>query len=114
MLQPIGFIPDRRIRIALVGCGRISAKHIYAIASHNKRAHLVAICDIQPDRLVKAQDTISKAAEEYPGAATNPLQFDNYYELLAAVSSTSIARPKVAIEALTLSTGPTSQSSKST
>ena len=34
-----------RIKIALVGCGRISRNHIKAIAQHEDKAELVAICD---------------------------------------------------------------------
>lgn len=49
MLHPIAPITDRRIRIALVGCGRISRNHIKAIAAHHERAELVAICDTQPE-----------------------------------------------------------------
>jgi DNA-nicking Smr family endonuclease len=51
MLHPINPITDRPIRIALVGCGRISANHIKAIAAHHDRAELIAICDTQPERL---------------------------------------------------------------
>ena len=43
MLESIHPIIDRRIRIALVGCGRISRNHIKAIAAHYDRAELVAI-----------------------------------------------------------------------
>jgi UDP-N-acetyl-2-amino-2-deoxyglucuronate dehydrogenase len=41
-------ITDRKIRFALVGCGRISANHIEAIARHADRAELVAVCDVDP------------------------------------------------------------------
>jgi len=44
------FITDRKIRFALVGCGRISANHIQAIARHAERAELVAVCDVDPAR----------------------------------------------------------------
>ena len=87
MLHPIVPITDRRIRIALVGCGRISANHIRAFAFHQDRAELVAICDTQAERLEKAQQLITEAAAEYPGAATNPKQFNSYSELLAATQN---------------------------
>ncbi len=41
-------IHDRRIRFALVGCGRIAANHIKAIAAHADRCELVDVCDIDP------------------------------------------------------------------
>ncbi len=38
-------IVDRRIRFALVGCGRIAANHFAAIEKHGDRAELVDVCD---------------------------------------------------------------------
>ena len=87
MLHPVAPITDRRIRIALVGCGRISANHIRAIALHHERAELVAICDTQPERLEQAQQLITEAAAEYPGAATEPVRFHHYNDLLAAAQT---------------------------
>ena len=85
MLHPVLPITDRRIRIALVGCGRISRNHINSIAVHYERAELVAICDTQSERLEQAQQLIRVAAAEYPGAASNPQQFSSYSDLLLAV-----------------------------
>ena len=48
------YITDRKIRFALVGCGRISANHIEAIKRHSERAELVAVCDIDAERLAVA------------------------------------------------------------
>jgi UDP-N-acetyl-2-amino-2-deoxyglucuronate dehydrogenase len=86
-LYPIPPITDRRIRIALVGCGRISANHIRGIAVHHDRAELVAICDTQPERLDQAQRVITDAAAENPGAATIPARFSSYSVLLAAAQA---------------------------
>ncbi len=44
-------ITDRKIRFALVGCGRISKNHFDSIAQHGDRAELVDICDIDPQAL---------------------------------------------------------------
>lgn len=41
-------VPDRKVRFALVGCGRISGKHLEAIRAHGDRAELVAVCDVDP------------------------------------------------------------------
>ena len=38
-------IKDRKIRIAIVGCGRISKNHFNSIKSHKDNLELVAICD---------------------------------------------------------------------
>jgi UDP-N-acetyl-2-amino-2-deoxyglucuronate dehydrogenase len=48
------FVTGRRIRFALVGCGRISANHFDAIEKHAERAELVAVCDVDPAALDKA------------------------------------------------------------
>jgi UDP-N-acetyl-2-amino-2-deoxyglucuronate dehydrogenase len=48
------FVTGRRIRFALVGCGRISANHIDAIEKHGERAELVGVCDVDPAALDKA------------------------------------------------------------
>jgi UDP-N-acetyl-2-amino-2-deoxyglucuronate dehydrogenase len=47
-------IRDRRIRFALVGCGRIAANHFAAIAQHAERAELLDVCDTDPAALGKA------------------------------------------------------------
>jgi UDP-N-acetyl-2-amino-2-deoxyglucuronate dehydrogenase len=39
-------ITDRKIRIAIVGCGRISANHFGSIERHAEHLELAAVCDI--------------------------------------------------------------------
>ena len=39
---------DRRIRFALVGCGRIAANHFAAIDQHRDRCELVGVADVDP------------------------------------------------------------------
>lgn len=38
-------VQDRKIRIAIVGCGRISKNHFGSIEKHSKHMELVAVCD---------------------------------------------------------------------
>jgi UDP-N-acetyl-2-amino-2-deoxyglucuronate dehydrogenase len=45
---------NRKIRFALVGCGRISKNHIEALAKHGDRAEWVAVCDTRPEALQAA------------------------------------------------------------
>lgn len=52
-LSPIP-ISNRRIRFALVGCGRIAGKHFEAFEQHKDRAELVAVCDTDPEALTAA------------------------------------------------------------
>jgi len=47
-------ILDRKIRFALVGCGRIAANHFNAISQHAARCELVGVCDVNPDALAAA------------------------------------------------------------
>lgn len=47
-------IVDRKIRFALVGCGRISKNHFGAISQHKERAELVGVCDVDQAVLDKA------------------------------------------------------------
>jgi len=58
------YISGRRIRFALVGCGRISGNHIEAIERHRERAELVAVCDIDPQRLTAAAERTGAAGFE--------------------------------------------------
>ena len=48
-------VTGRRIRVAVVGCGRISNKHFDAIEAHKDNLELVAVCDSNPERLAAAQ-----------------------------------------------------------
>lgn len=47
-------IQGRKIRFAIVGCGRIAKNHIASIREHAADAELVAVCDIDPKALAAA------------------------------------------------------------
>ena len=49
-------IVDRKVRFAVIGCGRIAQNHFEAIKHHSSRAELTAICDIDPAALTRAQE----------------------------------------------------------
>ncbi len=53
-MPPTAHVSDRRIRFALVGCGRIAHNHFNAMSQHADRCELVDVCDIQPDALSNA------------------------------------------------------------
>ena len=65
--MPLAPIPisNRRIRFALVGCGRIAGKHFEAFEKHKDRAELVAVCDTDPEALMAAV-----AMTQVPGFST--------------------------------------------
>ena len=64
-------IEDRKVRFAVVGCGRISDRHFDAIKGHIDRAQLVAVCDTDAIALKAAT-----AKLEVPG-------FESIEQLLA-------------------------------
>ena len=68
-------ITDRKVRFALVGCGRIAANHFESIAQHADRAELVAVCDSDPAALAAAT------------ARTGAQGFAHYPQMLAAVDA---------------------------
>lgn len=48
--------PSRKIRFALVGCGRIAQNHFAALKQHADRAELVSVCDIDANALQAASE----------------------------------------------------------
>jgi UDP-N-acetyl-2-amino-2-deoxyglucuronate dehydrogenase len=63
-------IRDRPIRIAVVGCGRISGKHFDALSTYGEDTEVVAVCDTDPASLREAEDR------------TGARGFDSYEDLL--------------------------------
>ena len=52
---------DKKVRFGLVGCGRISCKHLEAMASLYQRAELVGVCDIIEERAgLKAREYVER------------------------------------------------------
>lgn len=47
-------IKDRKVRFALVGCGRIAQNHFSSLQAHSERAEIVDVCDIDPNALSAA------------------------------------------------------------
>ncbi|MBW3570235.1 MAG: Gfo/Idh/MocA family oxidoreductase [Gemmatimonadetes bacterium] len=56
MQQGDGAITGRPIRFAVVGCGRISEKHLEALAKHGEHAEVVAVCDVDAAALCAAAE----------------------------------------------------------
>ncbi|MEY4564131.1 MAG: hypothetical protein RLZZ618_3408 [Pseudomonadota bacterium] len=54
-MPPSSVIRDRKLRLALVGCGRIAQTHLAAVKQHADRAEWVGVCDTQPEALAQAQ-----------------------------------------------------------
>lgn len=47
-------IVDRKIKVALVGCGRIANNHLSAMEKHADRMEVVEVCDVDPAALEQA------------------------------------------------------------
>jgi len=58
-------ITDRKIRVAVVGCGRISKNHFLSLNAQQRDMDLVGVCDTKPERL----DTTA-SAHGVPGYGT--------------------------------------------
>lgn len=52
-------VSDRKIRIAVVGAGRIAKNHFGAIQQHTDHLELSAVCDTNPERLKTASEEYS-------------------------------------------------------
>ena len=49
-------VKDRKIKIAIIGCGRISKNHFGSIEKHQDEIELVAVCDTNPEVLKAHKD----------------------------------------------------------
>ena len=52
-------IENRKVRFAVVGCGRIYDRHFDALKTHSERAELVAVCDSDRAALEKTAETLA-------------------------------------------------------
>jgi UDP-N-acetyl-2-amino-2-deoxyglucuronate dehydrogenase len=77
-------VRDRRVRFALIGCGRIAKNHIAALRQHNERAELVAVCDVDSQALNDAAG--STGARAYSNFATVLSETDADAVILATPS----------------------------
>ena len=51
-------LTNKRVKIAIVGCGRISLNHIKSILTLHSKSELVAICDNNSERIIQAKKNI--------------------------------------------------------
>ena len=71
-------VQGRKVRFALIGCGRIAQNHIEAVQRHADRAELVAVCDTDAHALAAA------------ATRTGARGFSSLTELLAAKDELAI------------------------
>ena len=46
-------VTGRKVRFAIIGCGRIAQNHVDSLSKHSSRAELVAVCDNDPEALAR-------------------------------------------------------------
>ena len=68
-------VTDRKLRFALVGCGRIAANHMDSLARHAERAELVAVCDSDPAALAAMNATIPMGRLGQPNEIAELISF---------------------------------------
>ncbi len=82
MLSPKKQIKNAPIRIALVGCGRISKNHISALLNLQDRCQLVALCDSDGEKINEIIRYLETLYLEKKLKKTSPLIFNDYKDLL--------------------------------
>lgn len=86
-------ISGRKVRFAVVGCGRISGSHFKSIREHQARAELVAVCDIGPETLRRAV-----SQEQVPGYESLTQMLRDSDADVVALCTPSGLHPQQAIE----------------
>ena len=66
-----------KLKFAIVGCGRISYKHVEALINNEQDAILVATCDVVEEKAIERKDQYEKAL---PNA--NVKIYTDYMEML--------------------------------
>ncbi len=93
----------KKLKFAIVGCGRISYKHVEAIINNKEEAELVAVCDvIEENAIEKKNDYISKSSKE-----ANVNIYTDYKEMLekedidvVTIATESGYHPEIAINCM--------------
>lgn len=68
----------KKLRYALIGCGRISPNHLAAMVLHKDELELVALCDLHDERI----DALLATQPEYAKEAEAVPRYTNYQEML--------------------------------
>lgn len=92
----------QKLKCAIIGCGRISYKHIEAIIHNDEETELVALCDVLEDRAVARREQYK---EKFPKAEVKI--YTDYNEMMEkesidyiAIATESGYHGKIAIECL--------------
>lgn len=86
-------ITDRKIRFALVGCGRIAQNHFAALKQHADRAELVSVCDID----AKALEAATKLTAAMPFSSLSSMLAGTMADIVILTTPSGL-HPEQAIE----------------
>lgn len=86
-------IQDRKIKVALVGCGRISKNHLSAIEEHRDRLELIAVCDRDEGAALAVAETYGAKAYTDLDCMLDEIDFD-----LAVLCTPSGLHPRQTIQ----------------
>jgi len=73
------------IKIALIGCGRISQKHLRAIDLQGSNAKLSVICDTNQERINKAKEFINNEFKDHKQVIKDLKIFNDFNKLIESV-----------------------------
>lgn len=68
----------KKFKFAIIGCGRISYKHVEAIVNNKEEAELVATCDIEIEKAVQRKDEYIKSMDNKADVHT----YTDYKEMI--------------------------------
>ena len=98
--QEYPIIKNRKINVALIGCGRISFKHVISIFHHSKDLNLVALCDTNIQNIKEIKNLINKEAKDKKSA--EKVQIYEKYDEIGAKRLLEVAygwcKPQAACE----------------
>ena len=86
-------ILDRKLRFALVGCGRIAQNHIEALRKHAARTEVVAVCDVDASARQRAEEVTRAQGFASLREMLRKVQFD-----IAVLATPSGLHPEQTIE----------------
>lgn len=73
----IGVFHMKKLRFAIIGCGRISYKHVEGLVNNHNDAELIAVCDVARERAEK-----NKADYEKAISGANVAVYTDYLEMI--------------------------------
>ncbi|MGH2332327.1 Gfo/Idh/MocA family protein [Thermoanaerobacter mathranii] len=84
---------DKKLRFGLIGCGRVSFKHIEAIVNNYDNAELVALCDLEIEKAELLKKRYKELLDKKNVKINNIEVYRDYQELLkrADIDIVSIA-----------------------